>query len=66
MKRATDVAMVGGGVIGCSIAYALRKRSIDMIVLDRGEIGAQASSAATSLLAPLKPFAELVSIGDIP
>jgi glycine oxidase len=57
MKRSTDVVIVGGGVIGCSIAYALRKRGIDVIVLDRGEIGAQASSAATGLLAPLKPFA---------
>ena len=57
MKRSTDVVIVGGGVIGCSIAYALRKRRVDVVVLDQGEIGAQASRAATGMLAPLKPFA---------
>ena len=58
MKRSTDVVIVGGGVIGCSIAYALRKRRVDVVVLDQGEIGAQASRAAIGMLAPLKPFAK--------
>lgn len=56
MKNTTDVAIVGGGVIGCAVAYQLRKRGVDVIVLDRGEIGAEASSAATGLLAPIRPF----------
>ncbi len=58
MKRSTEVVIVGGGVIGCSIAYGLRKRGVDVVVLDQGEIGAQASRAATGMLAPLKPFAK--------
>jgi glycine oxidase len=56
MKNTTDVAIVGGGVIGCAVAYQLRKRGVNVIVLDRGEIGAEASSAATGLLAPIRPF----------
>ncbi len=58
MKQGADVVVVGGGVIGCAIAYALRKRGVEVVVLDQGEIGAQASSAATGMLAPLKPFAK--------
>jgi glycine oxidase len=56
MKQITDVAIVGGGVIGCALAYQLRKRGVDVSVVDRGEIGAAASSAATGLLAPIRPF----------
>jgi len=56
VKRATDVLVLGGGVIGCSIAYNLAKAGVEVVVVDQGEIGAQASSAAAGLLAPLLPF----------
>jgi glycine oxidase len=58
MGLSTDVIIVGGGVIGCSIAYALCKRGVRVIVMDQGAIGAQASTAASGMLAPLKPFAK--------
>ena len=66
MSSATDVLIVGGGVIGCSIAYHLRKAGVQVTVIDQGEIGAEASSAAAGLLAPLGslagpgPFADLL------
>jgi glycine oxidase len=44
--------------IGCSIAYFLRKRGLGVIVLERGDIGAQSSSAAAGLLAPIRPLSE--------
>ncbi len=56
MQATVDVAIVGGGVIGCAIAYQLSKSGVDVAVFDRGEIGAEASSAATGLLAPLGPL----------
>ncbi len=65
----TDVLIVGGGVIGCAIAYFLRKKQVNVVLLERGEIGGQASSAAAGLLAPLGPlsgpgpFADLVLAG---
>nr|HET6902502.1 glycine oxidase ThiO [Ktedonobacteraceae bacterium] len=66
LQASTDVLIIGGGVIGCSIAYYLRKAGVEVIVLEQGEIGAQASSAAAGLLAPLGslsgpgPFADLL------
>jgi len=66
LQTSTDVIIIGGGVIGCSIAYYLRKAGVEVIVLEQGEIGAQASSAAAGLLAPLGslsgpgPFADLL------
>jgi glycine oxidase len=56
MKESADVVIIGGGVIGCAIAYYLRKLHIDVILLEQGDIGGQASSAAAGLLAPLGPL----------
>src|SRR6266849_3568779 len=65
MSQATEVVIIGGGVIGCAIAYFLRKRGIGVTVLERGEIGAQASSAAAGLLAPLGPLSGPGSLADL-
>ncbi len=48
-----DVAIVGGGVIGCSIAYYLAKAGISVIVVEEREVGAAASSAAAGMLTPI-------------
>ncbi len=53
MKETSTVVIIGGGVIGCAIAYYLRKSGIDATIVERGEFGAEASSAAAGLLAPL-------------
>ena len=51
--RATDVLIIGGGIIGCSIAWRLAQAGIKVTLLDRSELGAEASSAAAGMLAPL-------------
>jgi glycine oxidase len=58
VKCSADVLIVGGGIIGCSIAYFLRKQGAEVIVLEKGDIGAQASSAAAGLLAPIRPLCQ--------
>src|SRR5690349_16346 len=56
MEAPTDVVIVGGGIIGCAIAYYLSKSHVSVTVVERGEIGGQASGAAAGLLAPLGPL----------
>ena len=53
MNQTTDVVVVGGGVIGCFIAYELSKAGLEVTVVEKGEVGAEASSAAAGLLVPL-------------
>jgi glycine oxidase len=63
------VLVVGGGAIGCSLAYYLRRAGAEVTLLERERIGSGASSAAAGMLAPLAeshepgPFAQLALRG---
>ncbi len=52
MTKGADVAIVGGGVIGCALARELAGRGAAVTVIERGEPGSEASGAAAGLLAP--------------
>lgn len=59
------MVVLGGGVIGCSIAYHLARVGARVTLLERDRLGDQASGAAAGLLVPLSeapgpsPFLEL-------
>ena len=46
-----DVIIIGGGIIGLSLAIELRKRGASVLVVERGEPGREASYAAGGMLA---------------
>lgn len=47
-----DVAIVGGGIIGTSIAFELASADLRVVVLDRQEPGLESSWAAAGMLSP--------------
>jgi glycine oxidase len=48
-----DIVIVGGGVIGLTIARALAQRGVrEVMLIERGRLGAEASWAAGGILAP--------------
>ena len=44
--------IVGGGIVGCSIAYELAQRKLRVAILDRQELMSEASWAAAGMLSP--------------
>ena len=51
-NAATDVAIIGGGIMGSAIALRLAQRGLGVTVIERGIPGAEASSAAAGILGP--------------
>ncbi|HEV7214418.1 MAG TPA: glycine oxidase ThiO [Chloroflexota bacterium] len=47
-----DVLVVGGGVIGCAVAYAAASAGLRVTLIEGDRLGAGASGAAAGLLAP--------------
>lgn len=56
MTGAHEVIVVGGGVIGCGIAWELTRRNVRVTLVERGPIGREASWASAGIISlPNRP-----------
>ena len=53
MPDAVDVAIIGGGVMGCAIAWQLAKNGVSCALVERGSFGGGASGATAGVVGPL-------------
>lgn len=53
MARHPDAVVVGGGIIGCAVAWRLAGEGLSVVLVERGEIGREASWAAGGILTPV-------------
>jgi glycine oxidase len=53
--KSSDAIILGGGIIGLSLAIALRKHGMSVILIDRTEPGREASWAAAGMIASCDP-----------
>lgn len=51
--RGSDAVVVGGGVIGAAVSFALAREGLSVVLVERDRIAAHASGAAAGMLAPL-------------
>lgn len=52
MAARPDVLIVGGGVIGLTTAYYLARENVSVTLIDRGDLGQEASWAGAGILPP--------------
>lgn len=64
-RKTADVVIIGGGIIGASIALRLAQARLKVTVLDRGEPGCEASAAAAGMLAPQGEMVEPKEFSDL-
>lgn len=51
-----DVAIIGGGIIGMMTAYELINQGLNIVIIDKGNLGQEASSAGGGILSALPPW----------
>lgn len=61
----SDVLIVGGGVIGCTLALRLAQAGLKVTVIERGQVGCEASRAAAGMLSPQAEAAEPGAFFDL-
>ena len=52
MTTRETTAVIGGGIVGASIAWRLAQQGKRVVLFDKGRIGEQASWAGAGMLAP--------------
>lgn len=58
MARASDILVVGAGVVGCAVAYELARGGASVTIVDERSAGAGATQASGGMLAPFSEAAE--------
>ncbi len=53
MAKDGSVVVVGGGIVGAAVAYSLAREGVPVHLVERGEVGRQASWAAGGVLTPV-------------
>ncbi len=53
MAGSVDVAIIGGGVMGCAVAWQLARRGVSCALVERGTFGGGASGATAGVVGPL-------------
>ena len=63
--RFVDIVIIGGGVIGCAVAYYLTKEGADVSLLESSELAGGASGAATGMVGPPGESPHRGPLGDL-
>jgi len=56
--RNKDCIVIGGGIIGMTMARELTMRGLSVMLFDKGKLGMESSWAAGGILSPMRPWLE--------
>jgi len=58
-------AIIGGGIIGCSIAYSIARKGFDVTVIDRlGAVGHGSTSASSAIIRCFYSVPEMIAVAN--
>ncbi|REJ90378.1 MAG: glycine oxidase ThiO [Planctomycetota bacterium] len=60
-----DVVVIGGGVVGLSVAYECSRRGLSVVLLDQTQPGREASWAGAGILPPGHPGSPLAELSNL-
>lgn len=64
MKHEADVAVVGGGIVGMMTALILAREGLDVVLIEAGDLGAQASGANAGSIHLQLQYPEFAAYGE--
>jgi glycerol-3-phosphate dehydrogenase len=62
-ESTTNIAVIGGGINGCGIAWELARRGYEVVLYEKGTCGAQTSSATTKMIHGGLRYLERMHVG---
>jgi 4-methylaminobutanoate oxidase (formaldehyde-forming) len=62
LPRSAQVVVVGGGIVGCSVAYHLAKRNVEVVLLERHQLTSGSTWHAAGLVGQLRTNANITRL----
>jgi 4-methylaminobutanoate oxidase (formaldehyde-forming) len=62
LPASADIIIVGGGIVGCSVAYHLAKRGLDVLLLERHQFTSGSTWHAAGLVGQLRSNANITRL----
>ncbi|NUJ80646.1 GcvT family protein [Methylocystis sp. FS] len=62
LPRSAQIVVVGGGIVGCSVAYHLAKRGVETLLLERHQLSSGSTWHAAGLIGQLRTNANITKL----
>ncbi|MBI1980158.1 MAG: GcvT family protein [Methylocystis sp.] len=62
LPRSAQIVVVGGGIVGCSVAYHLAKRGVETLLIERHQLSSGSTWHAAGLIGQLRTNANITKL----